>query len=119
MHGKFSGWKENASYFVRVTVVIQVDTTNISSEEYSAAPNITFLSVNQAIVNIYRAWSYKGDFNGFNEWYAMQEAALQHYTEDLAMRLNSARQRAGLPGGWYINYGLDERHIEVHELSGD
>ena len=111
--GKFHKWQERARYEVTLTVIIQVDTTNVSDAEYGIAPNITFLSTNQAIVNIYKTYSFEGSFQEFNNWYAQQEASLQLYINDLVDRLNTARAGAGLPGSWYINYGLDDREIEV------
>lgn len=114
--GKFPDWETRASYIVRVTIILQVDATNVSSEEYSVAPNLTAIGSNQAIVNIYQNWSFTGSFEEFRNWYAMQEATLQHYAEDLLLRLNAARQRAGFPGNWYINYGLNERHIECYRV---
>lgn len=115
VEGRFRGWKRNARYLVRVTVIVQIDTTNVSDMEYGIAPNITFLSINQALVNVYQTWHFTGSFEEFNDWYAEQEANLQFYAEDLAARLNSARRQSGLPGDWYINYGLDERHIQVEK----
>jgi len=113
---KFEGWKESAVYDVSATVVLQVDTTNVSSQEYSIAPNISFLSTNQAIVNIYRHWR-EGPmpFQTFQSEYAQREMALERYVDQLASKLNNARMQAGLPGSWYINYSLNERKIEVHK----
>lgn len=115
--GRFKGWKENARYSIFVTVVLQIDTTNVSSEEYTVAPNLTFITTNQAIVNLYQTWSFTGSFEEFNTWYAQKEAALEKYTTDLLNRINAARQRAGLPGQWYVNYNLNDRDIEIHEAS--
>jgi hypothetical protein len=47
--GKFDGWQKKADYNVRQTVILQVDTTNVSPAEYGIAPNIAFLSDNSAI----------------------------------------------------------------------
>jgi len=116
--GQFSGWKKSARYTVTMTVIIQIDTTNVSSEEYSVAPNITFLSSNQAIVNIYKTFSFTGSLTEFQEWYAQQESSLQFYVDDLLSRLNSTRAQSGHTGSWYINYSLDDRKIEVHK-TGD
>jgi len=117
INGKFSGWKNNARYNVTMTVILQIDTTNVSGTEYGVAPNITFLSTNQAIVNIYKTFSFTGSLAEFQEWYANQEASLQYYVDDLITRLNSARTTAGLTGNWYINYSLDDRTINVYGVS--
>ncbi len=116
--GKFSGWKKAARYTATMTVIIQVDTTNVSDLEYSVAPNITFLSTNQAIVNIYKTYSFTGSFKEFQEWYSKQESSLQYYVQDLLTRLNAARKQAGLTGSWYINYSLADRKLEVHGVGG-
>jgi len=113
---KFKGWEKNARYDVSMTVIVQIDTTNVSEAEYSVAPNITFLSSNQAIVNIYKTFSFTGSLTEFQDWYAKQETSLQYYVEDLLNRLNSARRQSGLTGSWYINYSLDDRTIIVHEV---
>jgi len=111
---KFEGWEKKANYHVRQTVILQVDTTNVSQREYSIAPNINFLAVNQAIINIFKSYSLNEvSFSEFQEYYGMQEAALEKYSQDLVSRLNSARFDSGLTGEWYVNYGLNERHISV------
>lgn len=115
---KFKGWQENASYSARVNVILQIDTTNVSQKEYAVAPNITFLSVNQAIVNIYQTWHKEEiSFDEFKEKWAAYEMALEKYCYELVYKLNSARMAAGRQfiGEWYINYGLNEKHIEVRE----
>lgn len=118
VRGKFDGWQARARYTVRITVIVQIDTTNVSSGEYAVAPNITFISVNQAIINIFKVWSFTGSFSEFNNWYAKQEASLQHYIEELVANLNQARSKANRFGQWYINYALNERYIDVTE-TGD
>lgn len=119
IEGKFKGWKENADYTVRVTVVLQVDTTNVSAEEQQIAPNITFIATNQAIINIYKVWQqWYVSFSEFQQYYAIREAALERYIKELLARLNTSRHNQGLYGEWYINYSLDERHIGVREAVG-
>jgi len=117
IENKFKGWEKNALYHVTMQVVVQIDTTNVSDSEFSVAPNITFLSSNQAIVNIYKKYSFTGSLQEFQEWYGAQETGLEYYVNDLVSRLNSARVQAGLTGGWYINYSLDNRTITVHEVA--
>lgn len=114
-HSLFVGWKENARYAVTVTVILQINTTNVSPAEYSIAPNLTFLSSNQAIINVRKTYSFTGSYDAFQAWYAQTENSLQLYVERLIESLNSARAQAGLTGQWFINYSLDERHIEVFE----
>ena len=115
--GKFSGWEKNARYDVALTVVIQIDTTNVSDLEYNVAPNITFISSHQALINIYKQYSFTGSLQEFQTWFAAQENSLQYYVDDLLTRLNSARSQAGLTGGWYINYSLDDRVITVYKVT--
>ncbi len=114
--GKFSGWEKQARYTVNLTVIVQIDTTNVSDAEYNVAPNITFISSHQALINIYKSFSFTGSLKEFQEWFAIQEASLEQYITDLVTRLNSARAQAGMTGGWYINYSLDDRQITVHEV---
>lgn len=115
--GKFSGWEKNARYDVALTVIVQIDTTNVSDAEYSVAPNITFVSSHQALINIYKTYSFTGSWQEFQTWISTQEASLQQYINDLLNRLNTARGQAGLTGSWYINFSLDDRVITVHEVS--
>lgn len=111
---KFPNWQENADYFARATVILQVDTTNVSDKEYTIAPNITFLSVNQAIINIYQVWTARDvSFEEYQGRWAEFETSLEKYCYELIYKLNSARHQEALPGEWYINYGLNEKHIEV------
>lgn len=113
---KFKGWRKKANYTVETQVVLQVDTTNVSADEYQIAPNISFLSTNQAIVNIYKLWQANGiSFPAFQQQYAEREMALERYVSKLASDLNTARAQAGLPGQWYINYSLNNRKIEVRK----
>lgn len=118
VHGRFSGWQENARYTIAVTVVLQIQTTNVSDAEYNIAPQIAFLSTNQAIINIYKTWRFTGSFKEFQDWYAQQEASLEYYVKDLSTRLNSARAGAGKTGSWYVAYSLNDRDINVSEVSG-
>lgn len=112
--GRFKGWKKKADYFVRATVVLQVDTTNVSDYEYGVAPNLVFLASNQAIVNIYKTWHARGvSFEEFNRKYSAWEASLERYSEHLTSKLNNARKRATLPGSWYVNPALNDRQVEV------
>lgn len=114
--GKFDGWEKKADYTARVAVIIQIDTTNVSAAEQQIAPNITFISTNQAIINIYKVWNKPStSFVQFQEYYALQEASLERYVNELISRLNTARHNVGLYGDWFINYSLNERHIEVRE----
>lgn len=115
--GRFSGWQKQAHYSIAITVILQIDTTNVSGAEYSVSPSITFLATNQAIVNIYKTFSFTGSQAEFQDWYAKQETSLEYYTTGLVNRLNSARGTTGLPGSWYINYSLNSRTIEVHKVS--
>ena len=117
IQGQFKGWEKNARYTVEFTVVVQIDTTNVSDAEYNVSPNIVFMSTNQALVNIYQTHSFTGSLAEFREWCANQEASLQFYVDNLVDRLNTARGSAGLSGGWYINHGLDSRVINVHEAA--
>lgn len=115
---KFKNWEDNARYSVTMTLILQIETTQVSEAEYNVSPNITFLSDNTAIVNIYKNFSFEGSFAEFNAWYASQESSLKSYVDDLVNRLNAARAGTGLEGLWYINYGLGERHVEVFEPEG-
>ena len=115
--GKFSGYEKQARYSVNLTVIIQIDTTNVSDAEYSVAPNITFISSHQALINIYKTFSFTGSLPEFQSWFAIQEASLEQYINDLITRLNTARAQAGMTGSWYINYSLDDRKITVYEVS--
>lgn len=113
---KFKNWKENANYTVRTTVVIQIDTTNVTPAEYAIAPNLTMITTNQALINIFRLWHRNGiSFSEFQTYYALREAALDRYVETLVNRLNTARQTQKKFGEWYINYALNDREIIVHE----
>ena len=116
---KFSGWEKNARYDVNLTVIIQIDTTNVSDAEYNVAPNITFISSHQALINIYKHYSFTGSLQEFQTWIATQESSLQYYIDDLLTRLNSARSQTGLTGSWYVNYSLDDRVISVHEVASE
>ncbi len=119
VEGKFEGWKDSADYTVRVTVVLQVDATNLSDAEERIAPNITRLAVNQSLINIYKIWQRQNiSFHEFQAYYALREASLERYIKQLLSRLNTARHAAGLYGEWYINYSLDERHVAVREAAG-
>lgn len=114
VEGKFDGWQQRAIYTVQVTIVLQIDTTNVSPGEKQIAPNITFLATNRAIINIYRIWTTQPmSFSEFQNYYAQREMALERYVENLLSRLNTVRARAKLIGSWYINYGLNDRKIEV------
>ena len=113
VRNKFENWQEHAHYTIELTILLQIDTTNVSAGEYSVAPNITFLSVNQAIINIYKSIHFDGSFQEFQSWYASYESSLQSYINHLLTDLNSCRSTAGLSGNWYINYGLDDRKIYV------
>lgn len=121
IEGKFAGWREAADYSVRVTVVLQIDTTNVSNEEKVIAPNMTFIATNQAIINIYKVWNKPNmSFTEFQQYYAIREAALERYVKELLARLNTSRHNQGLYSEWYINYALDERHVSVKEpVSGE
>ncbi len=111
---KFAKWQENASYSARVNIILQIDTTNVSDKERLVAPNITFLAVNQAIVNIYQTWHVENvSFAEYKNQWAAFEVSLEKYAYELLYKLNNARNEAGLTGEWYINYGLNEKHIEV------
>ncbi len=111
---KFSGWAKNANYNVRVQIVLQIDTTNVSPQEIAAAPKIQTISTNQAILQVFRLVNYKSvSFEEFNNKYASWEAALEKYVQQLLATLNSTRAKVGLPGQWYINYGLNDREISV------
>lgn len=115
---KFEGWAEKADYFVRVNIILQVDSTQVSPQENSAAPNITFLSVNQAIVNIFKTFKLRGiSFEKFNAKWSQIEHGLELAAHELLYRLNNARHSSGLQGEWFINYGLNERHVEVSKSS--
>ena len=116
VENRFTGWKKSGNYTISIAVILQVDTTNVSSAEKQIAPNIIALSVNQAIINIYKIWHKSSvSFSEFQEYYALQEAALERYINELLGRLNTARHNSGLYGDWFINYSLNERHIEVRE----
>lgn len=111
---KFKDWQQKADYFVRVNIIVQVDTTNVSTQEKMVAPNITFISTNQAIINIFQTHKFRGvSLKDFNAQYATFEVGLEKQVHDLLYRLNGARNRSGLMGEWFINYGLNERHVEV------
>lgn len=111
---KFKGWQENANYSARVNVILQIDTTNVSDKEKMISPNITFLSVNQAIVNIYQTWHVENiSFPDYKTKWANFEISLEKLAFELIYKLNSARHRQALPGEWFINYSLNEKHIEV------
>ena len=111
---KFKDWEKNANYFVRETIILQIDTTNVSPGEKQIAPNITFISNNQAIINIYKTWGYRGiSFSEFKDYAAKRDAALQRYVQELTERLNAARAESGRYGNWYVNYGLNDRKIEI------
>jgi len=113
---KFRNWKENADYTVTVTVVIQVDGTNITPAEYAIAPNITAISNNQALINIYKIWHRRGiSFTEFQEYYALRERSLNNYIENLTSRLNTARHEHKKYGEWYINYSLNDRHVSIRK----
>ncbi|HUV72590.1 MAG TPA: hypothetical protein VMW25_06305 [Clostridia bacterium] len=111
---KRKDWQEKSNYSVRTTIIIQIDTTNVSTQEREVAPNLTFISTNQAIVNVYNYHTFKNlSFSEFNAAYAKYEFGLEKQVHELIYKLNSARHRAGLMGEWFINYGLNERHVEV------
>lgn len=111
---KFSGWQKEADYSARVTVIVQIDTTNVSAEEYSVSPNLVFLSTNQAIVNVYQTWHAENiSFDEYKTRWAAFEISLEKYVHELVYKLNAARHKTGLLGEWFINYGLNEKHIEV------
>ena len=111
---KFKDWQGKANYRARVTAILQVNSTQVSEKEYSVAPNITFLSVNQAIINIYQTWHVEGvSFADYQRLWAEFETGLEKYIYELMYKLNSARHSAALPGEWFINYALNEKHIEV------
>ena len=112
--GKFSGYEKQAKYVVRFNVIIQINTTNVSPAEYAVAPNITFISSHQAIINIYETHSFTGSWEEFQTWISFQENSMEQNIMDLVSRLNTARHGAGLPSSWYINYGLDDRDITVY-----
>lgn len=114
IQGKFDGWEKNARYIVRLAVVLQVDSYNVSDNEHSVSPDI-IRAGNISLVNIYKTFEFEGSFEEFNAWYAQQEYSIQYYVNDLANNLNNARQRAGLNGNWYINYSWDDREVEVHK----
>jgi len=113
---KFKDWQKKANYSARVTVILQVDTTRVSDKEKMIAPNITFISDNTAIINIYQNWHTENvSFEEYKEQWASFEVGLEKYSHELMYKLNSARHQTALPGEWYINYGLNEKHIEVKE----
>lgn len=111
---RFDGWERKATYLVEVTVVIQINTTHVSPQEYQIAPNITKLSTNQLIVNIRRHWQRNNvSFTEFRNYYELREASLERYVTDLMNRLNTARASAGLSSRWYIETSLSERRITL------
>ena len=113
---KFKDWKENANYSVNAQIVIQIDTTNVTPEEYAIAPNITMITTNQALINIYRTWHRRNvSFEEFQTYYAQREAMLNNYVESLISRLNTARRTKKKYGEWYINYSLNDRQVRVYE----
>jgi hypothetical protein len=112
--GRFNGWRHAANYSVSTTIILQIDTTNVTPKEYAIAPNITYLQTNQAIINIYKQWSVNNvSFSEFQNYYSEKETSLVAYVEDLLNRLNSARHEQNMYGEWFINYSLDERHISI------
>lgn len=112
--GKFKGWQHNANYSVSTTVIVQIDTTNVTPKEYSIAPNITYFQTNQAIINIYKQWNVRYlSFSTFQSYYEQREIELLNYIENLINRLNTARREQNKYGEWFINYSLNERHINV------
>lgn len=113
IEGKFTDWQKQARYHVDTTVVLAVDTTNVSPQEYRTAPNITFLATNRAIINIYRSWEFTGSFQEFQDYYAKMEMTLDRYIMDLQNRLNNARRQTGGIGSWYIDYSMNDRKIQV------
>jgi len=113
---KFKGWKEDASYRIETTVVLQINTTHVSAEEYKIAPNLSFLSTNQALINIYKTWHRNNvSFNEFRSYYMLREASLDNYVQDLANRLNAARDQHGFNERWFINYSLNSRNVKVYK----
>jgi len=112
--GKFHNWKKEADYFVELAIILQLDQTNVSEKEMQLAPNITFLSVNQAIINIYRTFSAKRlSFKEFETEYLQYERSVEIEVKRLRNNLNTARSESGLMGEWYINYSLNDRRIEI------
>ena len=120
VENKFAGWERKADYTVTSQIVLQIDTTNITPPEYQIAPNLTFITTNQALINIYKTWHKAGvSFSEFREYYSEREMALERYASDLIMRLNNARHEEGGYGDWYVNYALNDRHITVRKPEGE
>ena len=110
----FEGWKEKANYSITLQIVLQIDTTNVTDCEKRIAPNITFITTNQAIVNIYKTAVLRGKSKEeFNAEEARLETALQKEVYSLQDNLNACRKQAKLVGEWFVNYSLNDRKIEV------
>lgn len=113
--GRFAGWQLNAEYKTHMTVVLTVNTTNVTLCEHKAAPNLRFLSDNRAIINAYKAWGFKGSFAAYQEAYATEEEALSNEIQALLKKLNACRKQAKKSATWYIDFHLNERAIAVFE----
>jgi len=116
---KFPNWQQNANYSARVNVILQLDSYNVSDAERGLA-QIILIQETFAQVNIYQTWHAEGiSFEESQAQWAEFEISLEKYALELVYKLNNARSKTMLPslytGQWYINYGLNEKHIEVRE----
>lgn len=120
---KFPNWEANANYSARTTVILQVDSYNLTSQEIAIAQakgTLTIVDKTYSMLNVQNNWHAENvNFEEAQKQWANFELNLEREMYDLLHRLNVARKQSKLPtlftGEWYINYGFNEKHIEVHE----
>lgn len=113
---RFSNWEDNANYSTRITIILQLDNTNVSAEEKALEPEIYIVTGFFARLNVNPVFHEENvSFEEFQSKWAKFEMSLEKTILEKVYRLNAARKKAkGLHlGEWYINYGLNEKHIEV------
>lgn len=114
---KFKNWQANANYNARVTIILQLDSSGVSANEYQVAPSINIIAKTYAILNIYQTWHVESvSFESYQKQWGEFEISLERQINEIIYKLNAARRQAGriYTGDWYINYSLNEKHIEVH-----
>lgn len=113
---KFKNWQRKANYTIRATVILQVNATRLSAEEYAVAPSIVMVAPNLYRASIYKFWHRNNvRFSGLRRYYEARESYFERYVLQLMGKLNAARASYGYSSRWFVNTSLNTREIRVSE----
>ncbi|HUV72250.1 MAG TPA: hypothetical protein VMW25_04520 [Clostridia bacterium] len=113
---KFKNWQKNANYTIRATVILQVNATRISAEEYAISPSISMVAANLYRASLYKFWARNNvSFPGLRRYYETRETYFERYVLQLMGKLNAARASYGYSSRWFVNTSLNSREIRVSQ----